>query len=143
MARLKGSVNKRILFSSIDTLNIQLIYHTEKLDSFKLEPDHWLYRLKEISGNLPYIITLHSKVSMNDFVFSNYVDANLEYINQNEGLGFITKPGFVPSSSQTFFPLHILYCLMISGVHPPRRYYVLRVSDVPRGRIRDSACTLL
>ena len=93
MPRPKGSVNKRIHFSSIDHLDIQFIYDKVKLDSSELEPDHWLYRLKKISRNLPYIIALNSKVSMNDFVFSNYVDANLEYINQNAGLGFITKPG--------------------------------------------------
>ena len=93
MPRPKGSVNKRIHFSSIDILNAQLIYDKRKFDSSEFEPDHWFYRLKNISRNLPYIIALNSKASMNDFVFSNHVDANLEYINQNEGLGFITKPG--------------------------------------------------
>jgi len=93
MPRPKGSVNKRIHFSSIDNLNAQLIYDTAKLDSSELEPDHWLYRLKKISRNLPYIIIPNSKVSVKDFVFSNYVDANLQYINQNDALGFIAKPG--------------------------------------------------
>ena len=49
MPRPKGSVNKRIHFSSIDILNAQLIYDKRKFDSSEFEPDHWFYRLKNIS----------------------------------------------------------------------------------------------
>ena len=93
MPRLKGSANKRIHISSVDELNIQSIYDKVKLDSSELEPDHWFYRLQRISGNMPYIIWLKQDIEKGKFVFSEYIDADLNVLKEKSYLIELTKPG--------------------------------------------------
>jgi len=64
-----------------------------KLDSSDCEPDHWFYRLQKISGNMPYIIWLKQDIEKGKFIFSEYIDADLNVLNDKCYLIDLTKPG--------------------------------------------------
>ena len=93
MPRPKGSVNKQIHFNSIDKLDIQLIYDEKKLYSSGFEPHFWFYRLQRISGNMPYIISLKQDMGKEKFVFSHYIDSDMNVLDGKSNLVYLTKPG--------------------------------------------------
>ena len=93
MPRPKGSVNKWIHFSSIDKLDIQSIYDEKKLYTSGFEPHHWFYRLQRISGNMPYIISMKQDMGKEKFVYSHYIDTDINVLDEKSNLVHLTKPG--------------------------------------------------
>jgi hypothetical protein len=79
MTRNKGSVNKMIHSKTRNYLDIQKICDTDSMLNGTHPPRHWLLRLIEISGNLPYIIsTKDLGVTAKQFILSDYITPELE-----------------------------------------------------------------